>query len=122
MINLQKNTARPDNVKTELVEIDQAWWGDYTHRAFNINKSPITAAEADNFKIYIKIVKRAELNADDVAYLTSLGLKADEYMVLDFDYFVNSFYNSTGGTNMTNTSSSLNANLAYRFIATEFLS
>ena len=43
-------------------------------------------------------------------------------MVLDFDYFVNSFYNSTGGTNMTNTSSSLNANLAYRFIATEFLS
>ena len=121
-INLQKNTARPDNVKTELVEIDQAWWGDYTHRAFNINKSPITAAEAENFKIYIKIVKRAELNADDVEYLTSLGLDADEYMVLDFDYFVNSFYNSTGGTNMTNTSSSLNANLAYRFIATEFLS
>ena len=42
--------------------------------------------------------------------------------VLDFDYLVNSFYNSTGGTNITNTTSSLNANLAYRFIATEFFS
>jgi hypothetical protein len=124
-VNLQKNSARPDNVKTELVEIDQAWWGDFTHRAFNIAKTPsaqITAAEAENFKIYVKVAKRSELNTDDVEYLTSLGLDADDYMVLDYSYLVNTFYNSQYGSGLTTTSSTTNPTLALRFISTQFLS
>lgn len=31
-------TSRPENVTTSKVVITEAWWGDYTHRAFNLSK------------------------------------------------------------------------------------
>lgn len=35
-----KNTGvRPGNVTTEVVEIDEAWWGNYIYRAFNVSSS-----------------------------------------------------------------------------------
>lgn len=32
----QKNSARPDNVTTELVVVDDIWWGNFNYRAFNL--------------------------------------------------------------------------------------
>ena len=36
----KSTVARPNNVTTEYIEVDEAWWGTYTYRAFNVFKSP----------------------------------------------------------------------------------
>lgn len=38
-------TSRPENVTTSKVVITEAWWGDYTHRAFNLSKVGTTSLE-----------------------------------------------------------------------------
>ena len=119
-IDLEKNTTRPAQVSTNLVEINSSWWGDYTHRGFNISKSnegTITAAEAESFKIYIKVVKRSTLTDADRDFLTSNGYNADEYMVLDFDYYLNAYYNSSTGSNLVT-----NANNCAKYLTTEYFS
>ena len=53
-------SSRPDNVTTSRIEITESWWGDYTHRAFNISKTDgsslesLTVEDIENaFIIYI---------------------------------------------------------------------
>jgi hypothetical protein len=36
----KSTVARPNNVTTQYIEVDEAWWGSYTYRAFNVFKSP----------------------------------------------------------------------------------
>ncbi len=54
-----KNTVRPDNVKTARVVIDEAWWGDYNYRAFNLSKTDLSDICTDfeesitHFRIYV---------------------------------------------------------------------
>ena len=51
--------SRPGNVSTSVVEVDDAWWGTFTYRAFNISKTSgnPTAAEmkavGTKFGIYL---------------------------------------------------------------------
>ena len=53
----------------------------------------------------------------DRTYLEGLGLNADEYEVLDFDYTVGAYYKATtNGSGLDSTGS-----IAHRFIATEIL-
>ena len=60
-INGGKNTdaTRPTNVSTQYVVIDEAWWGSYTERAFNISKtdssdiSSLSGVIPTVFKIYV---------------------------------------------------------------------
>lgn len=133
-INMQKNSKRPDVVTADTdyyITVDDAWWGSYNYRGFNIGKSngsAYTQAEYDAyandpstlpFKIYIPIVKRAELTADDRAYLESQGLNPDSYKVLDFEYFVDYHYNSSlrGAVASASTGS-----VQYKYVATEVFS
>ena len=53
-------TSRPDNVTTQVVVIDEAWWGNFTIRGFNISKtsgsniSGLTEADINKaFQIYV---------------------------------------------------------------------
>lgn len=39
-------SSRPDNVTTSRIEITESWWGDYTHRAFNISKTDGSSLES----------------------------------------------------------------------------
>ena len=54
-----KNASRPDNVSTTLVKVDDAWWGTFTYRAFNISKTSGTPTAAEmraigtKFGIYV---------------------------------------------------------------------
>jgi hypothetical protein len=58
-INDAKNSERPAEVTTEKIVIDEAWWGEFTTRAFNVcktDKSDLTGLDADvaaAFKIYV---------------------------------------------------------------------
>ena len=36
-VNLSRNLNRPSNVTTNRVVVDEAWWGSYTYRAFNLS-------------------------------------------------------------------------------------
>ena len=58
--NAGAQSSRPSNVTASMVVISEAWWADYTHRAFNISKTDGSSLEnltADDinaaFKIYI---------------------------------------------------------------------
>jgi hypothetical protein len=52
--------ARPNNVTTQYIEVDEAWWGTYQYRAFNVFKTPNRAnmtglleETATKLKIYV---------------------------------------------------------------------
>ncbi len=53
-IDTATNDSRPENVTTRRVIIDEAWWGNYTIRAFNVTTSP-TATDISN-------IEESELN------------------------------------------------------------
>ena len=61
--------------------------------------------------------KLLSLTDADVEYLISLGLDPNEYAVYDFSYTVRGFYNSTEGSHLNTTHSTLSP----KFIATEIL-
>lgn len=52
----EKTADRPDTVTAAEVVVDEAWWGDFNYRAFNIQKTNITLEEAQNaLIIYVPI-------------------------------------------------------------------
>ena len=67
-----KNTSRPDNVTTSTVLVNDAWWGEYTTRAFNISKTSnsiiygnTTVEDVSNiFNVYVPV--NAEIPANPV--------------------------------------------------------
>jgi len=87
---------RPGNVTTEMVTVDDAWWGDFTLRGFNLSKTKgtITIDECDALRIYVPIAKRAQLSDADRQYLSGKGLNPDEYMVLDAERVLHAYFNS----------------------------
>ena len=53
---MEHTSSRPDKVTEHIVVVDEAWWGDYNYRGFNIyhlDDSIATAATGTHFKIYI---------------------------------------------------------------------
>ncbi|MBR6578724.1 MAG: DUF4886 domain-containing protein [Clostridia bacterium] len=49
-----KNSSRPGNVTTEAVKVTEAWWGNYTIRAFNLS-AVATRAMADEDAVHLRI-------------------------------------------------------------------
>lgn len=52
------SSDRPKNVSTETVIIDDAWWGDWNYRGFNISATDshaMTEPEAAVLRIYVKV-------------------------------------------------------------------
>ena len=134
-IDMKKNSSRPNTIDVETdnyyVLVDDAWWGDYNYRGFNIGRvggGAYTDAdyeiyakdpETRTFKIYIPIVKRAELTAEDRTYLQSQGLNPDLYQVLDYDYLLDYHYNSSLRGAVASKSTGAQA---YKFVALEIMS
>ena len=131
--NMAKNpsSARPDVVEEDYIVIDDEWWGDFNYRGFNIGKSSgaaYTQSEYDayaekpdthDFKIYIPVVKRADLTAEDISFLTSKGLNANDYKVLDFEHYYDYYYNSISSNSDFASLIVGKGNQDLRFIATE---
>lgn len=58
----KSTAARPANVTTEMIVVDEEWWGDYLYRGFNIFVSPnrmdmtdLVEETAAKLKIYVPI-------------------------------------------------------------------
>ena len=98
-------TSREDNVTTKYIEVNDAWWKNYTIRAFNIsmtNTQDLTysmkeAMEA--FSIYVPkdlYIEEEKTNYKDIdsSLFTSNSLNIDNYTLYDYDYY-NGFYDSS---------------------------
>ena len=110
---------RPARITAATTVVDAAWWADWGYRAFNVqtkNNAVMTEDGADALRIYVPVngSRYSELEDEDVAYLEAMGLDPDEYMILNFEYFVNAYYNSTQHSELINTDT-----LSKRYIATE---
>ena len=46
-----KQSGRPDNTSTTRIEVTTEWWGDYTHRAFNLSKVGLPSLEGAEAEI-----------------------------------------------------------------------
>ena len=51
------SVSRPNPVRTEYVTVDDAWWGSFTYRGFNLSKTDLKikldGTEVDSFKIFV---------------------------------------------------------------------
>ena len=52
------SSVRPANITTSMVVVDDAWWGSFNYRAFNLSKNPNSSmAQADmvHLTIYVPV-------------------------------------------------------------------
>ena len=122
-----KNPARPGNVTTAVVTVDEAWWGLYQYRAFNLSHADNTKVmtEADMAKLHVYIPKvlpefekYSELTEADKEVLRNAGKNPADYQVLNLDLTMAAYYNSSSGAHMVSGKNSNAGNLT-KFIATQ---
>ena len=54
------NSTRPATTENTVTLVDDAWWGEYSYRAFNLSRTDgtaMTATDADHLRIYVPSVK-----------------------------------------------------------------
>lgn len=109
----QKNATRPNNTNVQIVEVNDAWWGDFTLRGFNIFKTGVSDLSTiidevkDAFGIFVP--KQGASNPELEAILKDKGYNPADYRMLDIKITTYRYYNSTDknmlstpGTNMKN--------------------
>lgn len=109
----QKNTSRPDNTNVQIVEVNDAWWGNFTLRGFNIFKTGVSDLSTiidevkESFGIFIP--KGPASNPDLEKILKDKGYNPADYKMLNIQITTYRYYNSsdknmlsTPGTNMKN--------------------
>ena len=100
----QKNDKRPDNTNVQIVEVNEAWWGDFTLRAFNIFKTGVSDLTSildevkNSFGIF---VPKPSGNPELDKILTSNGYNPSDYTMLSFDLIHPGYYNSSSDIPMT---------------------
>ena len=95
---------RPGNVSARIVVVDDAWWGSFTLRAFNIQKTGVgnLADIMDEVRgaFGIFVPKAAATTSELDKILAAEGYKVSDYKALSFDLIFPGFYNSSSGTPM----------------------
>ena len=122
-------TSREDNVTTKYIEVNDAWWKNYTIRAFNIsmtNTQDLTysmkeAMEA--FSIYVPkdlYIEEEKTNYKEIdsSLFTSNSLNIENYTLYDYDYY-NGFYDSSNYSDRHIVYN--NTSLSNKYICTESL-
>ncbi len=94
----QVNTAtRPSNVSTNVVIVDNAWWGSFTRRAFNISKLSGDAVSEDDLGALRIYTPKTGLNDSELFGL--VGKSISDYSLENLEETVGGFWNSTDATN-----------------------
>lgn len=99
---------RENNVTTRYVEVDEAWWGNYIYRAFNISSNTGSSLmycmkeAVDSFSIYVPKDANIDLSnpyeIDDTELFKNNSLDISNYDSYDYIY-QNGFYNSSANNN-----------------------
>ena len=133
-----KNTSstRPGNTSARYTEVDDAWWGSWTIRAFNLSAATARAMSESDIKhlriylpksanptaptkepgspsIYDEIVEPPTVTTptDDSAAFASIGLDIANYVAIDWVLEVHAYYNSNNGIGISNSSNSTASNI-----------
>ncbi|MBR4061476.1 MAG: DUF4886 domain-containing protein [Clostridia bacterium] len=139
------SSTRPSNTSARFVETDDAWWGSFTIRAFNLSATVtkvMDESDIAHFRIYVpksanpvppvKEPGMADINdttpeettppesTDDAAAFASLGLNIADYEVLDWFLQSQAYYNSKNQIGIYNAQTS-NATNIPNFIASKLL-
>lgn len=95
--------SRPGNITTQFIEIDEAWWGNYIYRAFNVSKTNgeiITGSikeASEALSIYVPKDKytpvQNEFASNDATLFSNNSLDITKYEMYDYGVS-NGFYNS----------------------------
>lgn len=139
------SSTRPSNTSARFVETDDAWWGSFTIRAFNLSATVtkvMDESDIAHFRIYVpksanpvppvKEPGMADINdttpeettppepTDDAAAFASLGLNIADYEVLDWFLQSQAYYNSKNQIGIYNAQTSTASNIP-NFIASKLL-
>ena len=139
------SSTRPSNTSARFVETDDAWWGSFTIRAFNLSATVtkvMDESDIAHFRIYVpksanpvppvKEPGMADINdttpeettppesTDDAAAFASLGLNIADYEVLDWFLQSQAYYNSKNQIGIYNAQTSTATNIP-NFIASKLL-
>lgn len=137
------SSTRPSNTSARFVETDDAWWGSFTIRAFNLSATVtkvMDESDIAHFRIYVpksanpvppvKEPGMADINdttpeettppesTDDAAAFASLGLNIADYEVLDWFLQSQAYYNSKNQIGIYNAQTSTASNIP-NFIASK---
>ena len=114
---------RPANVTTQIVVVNDAWWGSFNYRAFNLAKAgnPSLTAEQQKelegcFAIFVPNAQQGTESSTD-AILTANGYNPSNYTKLVFSYTKGAFYNSTSNKDLLTTGASNSS----QFVATDIV-
>ena len=139
------SSTRPSNTSARFVETDDAWWGSFTIRAFNLSATVtkvMDESDIAHFRIYVpksanpvppvKEPGMADINdttpeettppepTDDAAAFASLGLNMADYVELDWFLQSQAYYNSKNQIGIYNAQTSTATNIP-NFIASKLL-
>ena len=126
---INTSSTRPGNVSEQLVEVNDAWWGSWKYRGFNVSKNPraelTESAAAECIAAFaILTPKTMAVPSDWASFLQSKGYTASNYWMLEPGWLKYSYYNSSNSTYKStpyNEENSTASNLN-QFIATRIYS
>lgn len=112
----QKNTAtRPGNVYTPVVEVNDAWWGNYTYRGFNIGRADAGEYKFSNSDLYLGYNMMSKLQENFAIYipkdklpatsvqgmLVAAGKNLEDYDQMYVNVIQKAFWNSSTNSNLS---------------------
>ncbi|MBQ8403523.1 MAG: DUF4886 domain-containing protein [Clostridia bacterium] len=103
-MDTQNTAARPANVQEACFIVTEDWWKDYTYRSFNVSAitaRAMTSADTSVLKIYVP-KSTADIDKDLFA---GNNLDINNYKQVELTKSLKTFYNSTGGSGTTTSSS-----------------
>ena len=115
------SATRGNPTSTPIVEVTDAWWGNYTVCGMNLSAVPakvMTIDDAAHLRIYIP--KDEEEPTGDAALFAAAGLDINDYEVFDWAPEVGAFYNCKNSYAVLNSSNSTASNLV-NFIASGYI-
>ena len=122
-----KQASRPDNTNIKYVTVDEAWWGNYIKRAFNISASNNSslmynmkeAMKAFNIYVPSELYDEETNNPyidSDALLFSDNGLDINDYQLYEYTYSNGYYYSSVDATSLT---FRYNASNSSKFICTE---
>lgn len=96
----QKTTNRPAETQSQIVVVDEAWWGDFNYRGFNLSKNPKVALTEDDDMSYSFGIFVPKPGTEEI--IVNAGYSPSDYTKLELNITENAHYNSDAGNSDLN--------------------
>lgn len=96
----QPNSNRPAEVQIQVVEVDEAWWGEFNFRGFNLSKNPKVPLTEDDDMSYSFGIFVPKPGVEEI--IVNAGYDPADYTRLEFVITEGAHYNSDAGNSDLN--------------------